>query len=153
MASAKQPDDAQHHVNSTISALEEIEAELEAEKSVAHAKGYISALRYSEQLNHQQFKSLDEALTRALADWHRRRDKQSMIQRSPRPKKPGDGDVNGYAIPRYIIHGGPELARRKGLPTSECQFFDEAPSSDEHRRKREAMWERWVQAGAEHIYP
>jgi hypothetical protein len=76
-----------------------------------------------------------------------------MNQRSSRRKKPGDRDVNGYAIPKYIVHGGPELAERLGLPGSQCQFFDEQPSSDEHRRRRDAMWERWVEAGAEHVYP
>jgi len=68
-------------------------------------------------------------------------------------KKPGDSDVNGYAIPKYIIHGCPELARKLGHPISQCQFFDEQPNSDEHRRNRDAMWERWVKAGAEHVYP
>ncbi len=68
-------------------------------------------------------------------------------------KKPGDRDVNGYAIPKYIVHGGPELAAEKGLPSSQCQYFDEEPKSEEHRKNRDAMWERWVKAGAEHVYP
>lgn len=76
-----------------------------------------------------------------------------MIQRVVPKKKPGDRDVNGYAIPKYIVHGGPELAKKLGLPSSQCQYFTEAPSSEEHRRRRDAMWERWVEAGAEHVYP
>lgn len=68
-------------------------------------------------------------------------------------KKPGDLDVNGRPIPWYIVHGGPELAEELGLPTSQCQYFDEPPTSDEHRRNLEAMWERWVEAGAKHVYP
>lgn len=76
-----------------------------------------------------------------------------MIQNVSPKKKPGDSDVNGYAIPKYIVHGGPELAKRLGLPSSQCQYFNEPPSSEEHRKRRDAMWERWVQAGAEHVYP
>ena len=76
-----------------------------------------------------------------------------MNQRKSRSKKPGDKGENGYAIPRYIVHGGPELAERLGLPSAECQFFDEQTRSEEHRLNRDAMWARWVQVGAEHVYP
>jgi hypothetical protein len=76
-----------------------------------------------------------------------------MNQKSSRSKKPGDKDINGFAIPRYIVHGGPELAKKLGLPSAECQYFVEQPRSEEHRRNRDAMWVRWVQAGAEHVYP
>lgn len=71
-----------------------------------------------------------------------------------RTLKPGDVDVNGYAIPAYIVHGGPDLARSKGLPLSECQFFGEdvEPQTAAHRRNRDAMWKRWVKAGALHVY-
>ena len=61
--------------------------------------------------------------------------------------------MNGRPIPKYIVHGGPELAQSRKLPTSQCQYFYEQPTSEEHRRNRDAMWERWVQAGAEHVYP
>lgn len=67
--------------------------------------------------------------------------------------KPGIVDVNGKPIPRYIVHGGPDLAADKKLPTSQCQFFDEPPRSEDHRRNLDAMWARWVKAGAEHVYP
>ncbi|WDL80829.1 hypothetical protein IU367_12030 [Aeromonas bestiarum] len=76
-----------------------------------------------------------------------------MNKKSSQGKKPGELDVNGYPIPRYIVHGGPELAKLRGLPDSECQFFDELPNSEEHRKNQDAMWARWVNAGAEHIYP
>jgi hypothetical protein len=76
-----------------------------------------------------------------------------MIQRAPSGKKPGDRDVNGYSIPKYIVHGGPEVAKRLGLPGSQCQYFEDQPSSEEHRKRRDAMWERWLEAGAEHVYP
>lgn len=76
-----------------------------------------------------------------------------MNRKLSQGKKPGDLDVNGYPIPVYIVHGGPELAKRLSLPSSQCQYFDEPPHSDEHRKNREAMWERWVKAGAKHIYP
>lgn len=75
MAAAKQPEDAQHHVECTIAALDEIETELEAEKKVAHAKGYISSLRYSQLIEHEHFKPLDQALDKALSDWHWKHDK------------------------------------------------------------------------------
>jgi hypothetical protein len=67
--------------------------------------------------------------------------------------QPGSTDINGKAIPRYIIHGGPEVAEAKGIKTSECQFIDSPVTSEEHRKNREAMFERWVAAGAEHVYP
>ena len=76
-----------------------------------------------------------------------------MNKKSAQGKKPGDLDVNGRPIPRHIIHGGPKLAEQRNLPDSKCQFFDEPPDSEEHRMEREAMWARWVKAGAEHIYP
>jgi hypothetical protein len=75
------------------------------------------------------------------------------MKKNSRMKKPGDIDLNGYPIPKYIIHGGPELAKKLKLPSSQCQFFDEPPNSDEHHKNREAMWARWVQAGAQHVYP
>lgn len=76
-----------------------------------------------------------------------------MTNSASRKKRPGDKDVNGKPIPRYIVHGGPDLARERGLPPSECQYFDEEPNSEEHRKNRDAMWQRWVDAGAEHVYP
>lgn len=76
MAIFKQPDDAQHHTNSTIAELDEITSALDAEKAVAHAKGYISALRYSQLIEHEQFKPMNEALSTALADWHIKHDKR-----------------------------------------------------------------------------
>ncbi|MBF4245723.1 hypothetical protein EA004_11810 [Vibrio anguillarum] len=76
-----------------------------------------------------------------------------MNKKPAQSKEPGDLDVNGHPIPRYIIHGGPELAKQLNLPASECQFFDEPPHSEEHRKNRKAMWARWIKAGAEHIYP
>lgn len=75
MTNFKQPDDAQRQVECTIAELAEIEIELEAEKSVAHAKGYISALRYSQQIEHEHFKPMDKALDKALYDWHYKHDK------------------------------------------------------------------------------
>jgi len=39
MAAAKQPEDAQHHVECTIAALDEIETELEAEKKSGACEG------------------------------------------------------------------------------------------------------------------
>jgi hypothetical protein len=76
-----------------------------------------------------------------------------MPRKNRETKKPGDTDVNGFAIPKYIVHGGPGVAVEKGLSGSECQYFDEQPKSEEHRRNTETMWERWVHAGAEHVYP
>lgn len=67
--------------------------------------------------------------------------------------KPYTRDANGKPVPHYIVHGGPELSRARGLPSSECNYFDSPPTSEEHRRNREAMWDRWVAAGAEHVYP
>lgn len=75
MTIVKQTEDARHRVECTIAELDEIETALEAEKAVAHAKGYISALRYSQQIEHEHFKPLDEALDKALSDWHRKHDK------------------------------------------------------------------------------
>ncbi|MEW6342281.1 MAG: hypothetical protein AB1704_16635 [Pseudomonadota bacterium] len=75
MTILKQPDDAQYRVECTIAKLDEIETELEAEKAVAHVKGYISALRYSEQIGDEHFKRMVEALDRALRDWHLKHDK------------------------------------------------------------------------------
>lgn len=68
-------------------------------------------------------------------------------------KRPGMRDVNGYAIPKYIVHGGPELADSMGLEKSMCQYIMDTPSSKEHQRNREAMFKRWEDAGAVHIYP
>ncbi|MGN5108718.1 hypothetical protein ACTG18_10750 [Aeromonas hydrophila] len=76
-----------------------------------------------------------------------------MNKKTSQAKKPGDLDVNGYPIPKYIVHGGPELAEQHDLPNSECQFFNELPNSEDHRKKQNAMWKRWVKAGAIHIYP
>jgi hypothetical protein len=67
--------------------------------------------------------------------------------------KPGSIDINGYVIPRYIVHGGPEIAQAKGLKASECQFIMDPVASEEHRKNRDAMLKRWEDAGAEHIYP
>ena len=75
MTTFKQPDDAQHKIECTINELDEITSELDAEKSVAHAKGYISALRYSQLIEHKHFKPMDEALDKALRDWHSKHDK------------------------------------------------------------------------------
>lgn len=61
-------------------------------------------------------------------------------------------EKNGKPIPRYIVHGGPALSDARGLDDSICQYFDEPPTSDEHRRNLEAMWARWVAVGAEHVY-
>jgi len=74
MTSVQQPDDAQHRVECAIEELDEIKTELEAEKAVAHAKGYISALRYSQHIEHEQFKLMDEALSSALREWHYKHD-------------------------------------------------------------------------------
>ncbi len=79
-----------------------------------------------------------------------------MVNRSrieKRKPKPGSVDVNGFVIPRYIVHGGPDVARAKGLDLSQCQYIEDPVTSEEHRRNREAMFARWEQAGAEHIYP
>lgn len=76
-----------------------------------------------------------------------------MNQKRSTIKKPGDKDENGYAIPHYIIHGGPELSEKMGLPSSQCQYFDDQPNSEEHRKNLGKMWKRWEQAGAKHIYP
>lgn len=73
-------------------------------------------------------------------------------ERTKNPK-PGSTDINGYAIPRYIVHGGPEVAKAKGLKSRECQFIMDPVSSEEHRKNREAMFKRWEDAGAVHIYP
>lgn len=62
-------------------------------------------------------------------------------------------DVNGFAIPKYIVHGGPEVADAKGLDHSLCQYIQNPVTSEEHRKNREAMFKRWEEAGAEHIYP
>jgi hypothetical protein len=67
--------------------------------------------------------------------------------------RPHIRDVNGQPIPRYIVHGGPALSHERGLESSKCQYFDDPPTSDDHRRRRDAMWERWVTTDAEHIYP
>lgn len=61
--------------------------------------------------------------------------------------------MNGYAIPRYIVHGGPEVAEAKGLDSSQCQYIMEPVTSEEHRKNREAMFARWLNAGARHVYP
>lgn len=62
-------------------------------------------------------------------------------------------EKNGKPIPRYIVHGGPELSVARGLDSNICLYFDEPPTSDEHRKNLEAMWARWVDSGAEHVYP
>jgi hypothetical protein len=33
-----------------------------------------------------------------------------------------------------------------------CQYIMDPPSSEEHRRNREAMFKRWEAAGAIHVY-
>lgn len=76
--------------------------------------------------------------------------RQTTEKRKP---EPGSRDVNGYAIPRYIVHGGPEVSRAKGLNTNECQYIMDPVTSEEHRKNREAMFARWEEAGAEHVYP
>jgi hypothetical protein len=79
-----------------------------------------------------------------------------MVKREKTESKkptPGSADVNGYAIPRYIVHGGPEVAEAKGLDTSQCQFIMDPVTSEEHRKNRDAMFARWEEAGAEHVYP
>lgn len=79
-----------------------------------------------------------------------------MVKRS-RPErqkpKPGSVDVNGFVIPRYIVHGSPEVAKAKGLDPSQCQYIEDPVTSEEHRKNREAMFARWLEAGAEHVYP
>jgi hypothetical protein len=75
MTMIKQPDDAKRRVECTIEELSEISSELEAEKTVAHAKGYISGLRYNQLIEHADFKSLDSALDNALNAWHWKHDK------------------------------------------------------------------------------
>jgi hypothetical protein len=75
MTMIKQPDDAKHQVQCAIETLNELQTELEAEKAVAHAKGYISGLRYSQLIEHADFKSMDSALDEALRDWHWKHDK------------------------------------------------------------------------------
>lgn len=75
MTKFKQPDDAQHTVDCIIDELNEITSEVDAEKSVAHAKGYISALRYNQLIEHEHFKPMDEALDKALHDWYHKHNK------------------------------------------------------------------------------
>jgi hypothetical protein len=62
---------AQHHVDCTISELKEnsFQTELETEKQVAHAKGFISSLRDGKLIEHEDFKALNKALDDALRDW------------------------------------------------------------------------------------
>lgn len=67
--------------------------------------------------------------------------------------KPGSVDENGYAIPRYNVHGGPEVAEAKGLDENQCQYITDPVRSEVHRKNRDAMFARWVKAGAEHVYP
>jgi hypothetical protein len=67
--------------------------------------------------------------------------------------KPGDADVNGHAIPHYIIHGGTEVADSHGLSYALCQFIDQPTTSVVHERNRQAMFARWEKAGAKHVYP
>ena len=75
MTKFKQPDEAQHNVDCTIDELNEITSEVDAEKSVAHAKGYISALRHNQLIEHEHFKPMDEALDKALCNWHLKHEK------------------------------------------------------------------------------
>jgi len=75
MTIIKQRDEANNQVKCAIEALNESQTELEAEKTVAHAKGYISGLRYNQLIEHPDFKSMDSALDKALSDWHLKHDK------------------------------------------------------------------------------
>lgn len=63
---------AKHHVECIISELKEnrFQTEMETEKNVAHAKGFISSLRHGLLIEHQDFKSMDLALDEALRKWH-----------------------------------------------------------------------------------
>lgn len=76
MATIKQPDDAKRHVECTIADLDEIQTELEAEKAIAHAKGYISGLRYSQLIEHDEFMSMDGALDKSLSGWYWKNEKR-----------------------------------------------------------------------------
>ena len=76
-----------------------------------------------------------------------------MNQNKSSIKKPGDLDINGHPIPKYIVHGGPALSEKMGLPSSKCIYVDNQPVSEEHRRNHDKMLERYEKAGAEHIYP
>ncbi len=65
-------ENAQHHVNCTISEVKEdsFRTLLKTEKQVAHAKGFISSLRHGQLIEHEDFKALDKALDDALRQWH-----------------------------------------------------------------------------------
>jgi hypothetical protein len=71
----EQPQSAQHQVEGAIAAISEATTELEAETIAAAAKGHISALRYNQLIQHEVFKALDEAIDKALSDWHWKHDK------------------------------------------------------------------------------
>lgn len=71
----EQPQDAQNYVEGAIVEISEATTELEAEKIAAAAKAYISALRSNNLIQHEVFKLLDEAIDKALNDWHRKHDK------------------------------------------------------------------------------
>lgn len=75
MTTFKQPEDARSRVENAIEKLQDIQVELEAEKTIAHAKGHISGLRYNDLIEHKDFKEMDEALDKALNDWHWKNDK------------------------------------------------------------------------------
>lgn len=72
MANFNQPGDAQHQARCTIEELDEITTELDAEKAVAHTKGYIC---YSQRIEHEHFKPMGESLDKALRGWHNKHDK------------------------------------------------------------------------------
>ncbi|MHC8341068.1 hypothetical protein [Pseudomonas sp. HLT2-19-2] len=75
MTNLNTPEEVQHQVEGTIAEISEAKTELEAEKAAAHAKGYISALRYSNLIEHALFDPLDTGLDEALREWHRKHGK------------------------------------------------------------------------------
>ncbi|EED43253.1 hypothetical protein EBI_26741 [Enterocytozoon bieneusi H348] len=74
MENLNSPEHVQYLVDGTVVEIGEAKTEMDAEKAVSHMKGYISALRYSNVIDHALFKPSDDKLDRALVDWHRKND-------------------------------------------------------------------------------
>ena len=74
MENLNSPEHVQYLVEATVAEIGEAKTALDAEKAASHMKGYISALRYSNLIDHALFKPSDEVLDRALIDWRRNND-------------------------------------------------------------------------------
>ncbi|MDN7182234.1 hypothetical protein M0D69_30305 [Caballeronia sp. SEWSISQ10-4 2] len=75
MPTSEQTKDTLYATRCRIDNIASADAELQAETCAAEVKGYISAVREHQLIEHADFKVLWSGVEKALSDWHRNRPK------------------------------------------------------------------------------